>query len=129
MPTRKLLFSLTKRDFVLQTFCSGGKGGQNQNKVATGVRIIHPASGARGESREQRSQLQNRKAAFIRLTETPRFKVWHRVEVARRLGRVAPVDVDAMVRPENLRIEIRRDDKWAEADQETLEPLATKEVG
>ncbi len=52
LKSKKLLFSITKDDFTVQTFRSGGKGGQNQNKVESGVRIIHPASGAIGESRE-----------------------------------------------------------------------------
>ncbi len=79
---RELLFSLTKKDFVIQTFRAGGKGGQNQNKRNTGVRIIHPESGARGESREERSQYANRKRAFQRLVDSKEFKNWHRVKVA-----------------------------------------------
>ena len=51
---KELLFSITKDDFRVDTFRSGGKGGQNQNKVESGVRIVHVASGAIGESREQR---------------------------------------------------------------------------
>jgi protein subunit release factor B len=43
---RELLFSITKEDFEIQTFCSGGKGGQHQNKVETGVRILHKYSKA-----------------------------------------------------------------------------------
>jgi protein subunit release factor B len=37
---RKLVFSVTSKDLNIQTFRSGGKGGQNQNKVNSGVRII-----------------------------------------------------------------------------------------
>ena len=76
MKKKELLFSITKKDFEIQTFRSGGKGGQNQNKVESGVRIIHKASGAVGESREERHQLQNKKKAFKRLTETEKFKNW-----------------------------------------------------
>lgn len=70
------LFSITKKDFRVDTFRSGGKGGQNQNTRDTGVRITHIESGAVGESREERSQAQNKKKAFERLTETPTFKLW-----------------------------------------------------
>ena len=87
---RQLLFSLTKRDFIRQTFRSGGKGGQNQNKVESGVRFIHPPSGARGEARDSRDQRINSRNAFLRLVESPKFKSWHRVECARRLGQVLP---------------------------------------
>jgi len=60
----------------MQTFRSGGKGGQNQNKRDTGVRLIHHESGARGESREERSQHQNRRRALEKLVATPQFKFW-----------------------------------------------------
>ncbi len=76
--TRELAFSVTLQDCDVQTFRSGGKGGQKQNKTDSGVRIIHRASGARGESREERSQLQNKKAAFRRMAETPTFRAWVR---------------------------------------------------
>lgn len=75
---RELLFSLTKDDFEVQTFRSGGKGGQHQNKTNSGVRIIHKESGARGESREERSQLQNKKIAFKRLVDSKEFQLWHK---------------------------------------------------
>lgn len=68
--------SVTIDDCEVQTFRSGGKGGQNQNKRDTGVRVIHHPSGARGESREQRSQLQNKQAAFRRMAESVPFRTW-----------------------------------------------------
>lgn len=71
---RELWFSVTLKDCTVQTFRAGGKGGQNQNKRDSGVRIIHRDSGARGEARDQRSQLQNKRAAFRRMIETSEFK-------------------------------------------------------
>lgn len=56
-PGMELAFSVTIKDCTVQTFRSGGKGGQNQNKRDTGVRIIHRPSGAVGESRQHRTQL------------------------------------------------------------------------
>lgn len=73
--TRQLMFSVTLRDCEVQTFRSGGKGGQNQNKRDTGVRIIHHPSGARGEARDERSQLQNKRLAFKRMADHPLFRV------------------------------------------------------
>jgi protein subunit release factor A len=73
---RTLVCRVTIKDCDVQTFRSGGKGGQNQNKRDTGVRIIHRDSGAVGESREERSQLQNKRTAFRRMAETPRFRTW-----------------------------------------------------
>jgi protein subunit release factor B len=74
MERRHRILSVTIHDCEVQTFRSGGKGGQNQNKRDTGVRIIHHPSGARGESREERSQLQNKRAAFRRMVESQRFR-------------------------------------------------------
>lgn len=73
---REKIFSVSIHDCEVQTFRAGGKGGQNQNKTSSGVRVIHHPSGARGESREERSQLQNKKTAFTRMVNTPTFKSW-----------------------------------------------------
>lgn len=76
MSERQLLFSVTLKDCEVQTFHAGGKGGQNQNTRDTGVRIIHKASGARGEARDERSQLQNKKLAFRRMADSRLFRAW-----------------------------------------------------
>ncbi len=104
---KKLLFSVTKKDFEIQTFRSGGPGGQNQNKVSSGVRLIHRASGAIGEARDSRSQLNNKKAAFSRLVNSPKFKAWIKIESARRLGIRDEIEkrVDDMMNPKNLKVE------------------------
>ena len=70
---KEKLFSVTLEDCEVQTFRSGGNGGQNQNTRDSGVRVIHPPSGARGESREERSQLQNKRKAFRRMAESASY--------------------------------------------------------
>lgn len=113
---KELLFSVTKKDFEIQTFRSGGKGGQHQNKTDSGVRIIHEASGARGESREQRSQPQNKKIAFMRLVESPEFKVWHARECRKRMGLERVEDIVArQMSPENLKVEVFEGGEWHHA--------------
>lgn len=73
---RKLISRVTIHDCEQQTFKAGGPGGQNQNTRNTGVRIIHRPSGAVGESREERSQIQNKRTAFRRMAQTPQFQRW-----------------------------------------------------
>ena len=72
---RHKILSVTAADCELQTFRSGGKGGQNQNKRDSGARYIHHPSGARGESREERTQWQNRKIAWRKMVESPAFQL------------------------------------------------------
>lgn len=112
--SKQLLFSVTLDDCDVQTFRSGGKGGQHQNKVESGVRVIHRASGAVGESREHRSQFQNKKAAFVRMANSEKFKRWHRVEVARRAGRIDELEreVDRLMNPRNIRVEKQQEGRW-----------------
>ncbi|HZS28410.1 MAG TPA: peptide chain release factor-like protein [Candidatus Angelobacter sp.] len=107
MAARLLLFSVTRKDFVFQTFCTGGKGGQHRNAKQNGVRCIHPPSGARAEHRDGRDQVRNKESAWRKCIETPEFKRWHKAEVARKLGQAMQVEVlvDDHMRPENLRIE------------------------
>lgn len=100
---RQHLFRVTAKDCRMDTFRAGGKGGQNQNKRDTGVRFTHAPSGAVGESREERSQLQNKRKAWRRMAESKEFQAWAR-RVA--LG-LRPIDeiVDDLMAAENLQID------------------------
>jgi len=113
---KKKLFSITKKDFDIQTFRSGGKGGQKQNKTDSGVRIIHRQSGATGESRTERSQHQNKKLAFQRLVKSVKFKVWLS-RVVFEIGQNKTIEemVEEDLMPKNLKIECRDNkDNWRE---------------
>ncbi len=58
-----------ERKIAFQTFRSGGNGGQNVNKVETGVRAIYTPNGLSAVCTEERSQFQNRQRAVEKLKE------------------------------------------------------------
>jgi len=114
-PTRATL-----DDCDVETKRGHGNGGQNRNKRETAVRIVHRASGAVGESQEERSQLQNKRTALRRMAETPTFKAW----VKRQLGKetLAEVAVDRAMWPVNIRTEVQdADGKWAVVPTEAID--------
>ena len=106
--------TVTAEDCEWSFFRAGGKGGQHQNKASTGARCVHPPSGAVGESRTHRSQLENRRAAFRKMAESPKFKLW----VARMASQDAFGDaaatpaVDYSVTDDNTLVEVWRDGRW-----------------
>jgi protein subunit release factor A len=103
MPREKVM-TVTYKDCEMQTFRCGGKGGQNKDKRDTGVRFVHKPSGARGESRQERTQGRNKRIAFVNMAESERFQRWIKLQHAHQ---VAAIDdwVDRMMSPENLLIE------------------------
>jgi protein subunit release factor B len=58
-----------ERDCDLDFFIASGPGGQNRNKVETGVRLVHRPTGITVTATERRSQHANREAAFERMAE------------------------------------------------------------
>ena len=57
------------RQCRVDTFRSGGAGGQHQNKVESGVRLTHHRTGIVVSSRRHRSQHRNREDALRKLRE------------------------------------------------------------
>jgi protein subunit release factor A len=109
------ILSVTIHDCEVQHFSSGGKGGQNQNKRHTGTRVIHHPSGARGESREERSQLQNKRTAFVRMAKSPKFKIWLAKKTLETASTV-PIE-DVVLDESDIKVEIRVDGRWVDASR------------
>ena len=74
---------VNEKELEMQTFCSGGPGGQHQNKTQSGVRLIHK-SGVRGESRTERSQPKNYANALASLKAR-----LYQIEENKRMGDIA----------------------------------------
>ena len=87
----------------VETFRSGGPGGQHQNTTESGVRLVHLPTGVRASARDERSQHRNRALALRRLrdkldaltreekprvpTRVPRAQKEKRLEEKKRRGR------------------------------------------
>jgi len=91
-------------DLKIDTFRSSGAGGQNVNKVETGVRISHLPSGMVSESTQARTQGQNREIA-MNLLRTRMYELElekHHAEIsAQRKSLVSTGDRSAKIRTYN----------------------------
>ena len=109
--SRELLFSVTKKDLKITWFSGKGGGGQYRNKHRNCCRIQHRDSGVIVTGQDERSQKQNLKNAFLRLTRHPDFKNWLRIKTSEvtmdkiEFEREVQRAVDEMMKPENLKIE------------------------
>lgn len=113
MPREKL-FSVTAANCDWTYFRGSGAGGQHRNKKDTAVRCTHRPSGAVGTAQDERSQAQNKKLAFRRMARTDKFQRWARLHGMKRMGLEAVIkaNVDRMMKPSNLKVEIREDERW-----------------
>ena len=68
-PEIALKMKRTRENFEVHTYRSGGAGGQGRDKSDSGCRIVDKITGISASCEASRSQLENRTAAFIVLSE------------------------------------------------------------
>lgn len=72
-------------DVRIDTFCTGGPGGQHQNKTQSGVRLTHLPTGTVAESRTERSQHKNKDICWRML----RTRIYEALAEKERIKRAA----------------------------------------
>ena len=116
----KPLFSITAKDCEWSYTKGTGAGGQKRNKTSSAVHCTHKASGAHGYSESSRSQLDNRRDAFVKMTETDKFKQWVRIEYMRRTGELMEIERRVEQELTKVKTEIKIDGKWTEVNPQQL---------
>lgn len=113
MGTRTKLFSVSIKDCRVDTFTVGGHGGSGKDTSNTGVRVLHPPSGAEGKATESRSQLCNKRTAFARMAESKPFRAWVNQKAAElSTGKTVDELVTEAMEPKNLKVEVRTSEGW-----------------
>ena len=117
--TKEVLFSVTAADCEWEYMRGTGPGGQKRNKTESKVRCTHRDSGAVGESDETRSQHDNKRKAFVKMAESAKFKAWHKLETARRMGEMTTLNetVDNLMNPRYIKIEGKKNGRWAPLEE------------
>lgn len=117
---RELLFSVGANDCEWDYVRGSGAGGQKRNKTSSAVRCRHLPSGAIGYAEDTRSQSKNKQLAFVRMAESPEFKKWHKIEVARRTGSLVEIreKIEREIKnPKVTKVEVHDEQgRWAVAE-------------
>jgi len=127
--TGKRINLVSPKDLEI-SFCVGsGKGGQAKQRTNSCAVIKHTESGSIGRCSESRSQEENKRAAFLRMTKTPKFKFW----LARKLYEINNSEameetIDKEVVDKNLKYEIKDENgRWVEVTAEYFNSETSKQ--
>lgn len=109
---KELLFSVTRKDFIIEPFKGRGSGGQHRNKTMSCVRIRHTESGAEAIATENREQGRNKRLAFKRVTESKKFQLWIKIRASETIQNKKEFErkldemVDRLMESENIIVEV-----------------------
>ena len=104
--SKKLLFSVTKKDMELSWFSGSGAGGQHRNKHQNCLRLFHPDSGARVTGQSNKERKSNIREALTNLVKHPKFRVWQTRRVNEVMtGITIEEKVDRLMAIENIKVE------------------------
>lgn len=117
---KKLLFSVTAKDCEWSYTRGSGNGGQKKNKTSSAVHCMHRPSGAHGYSEASRSQLDNKRDAFVKMAQSEKFQKWNKLEAMKRCGVLDEIDRKVAEEMTKVKIEIRVDGKWTEVKEHML---------
>jgi len=117
---KELLFSVTRKDFVIEPYKGSGSGGQHRNKTMSCIRIRHPESGAEAIATENREQGRNKKLAFKRIVDSKKFRSWIKIRSSetaqsqKELKKKIDDIVDKSMESDNLLVETYdvEEEKW-----------------
>jgi protein subunit release factor B len=127
MNNKEKITILNANDLEISYYCGSGPGGTNRNRKSTGVQIIHKESGSIGRASDSRSQTDNKKNAFIRLTESTKFKVWLNKKLFEiKNQETAEEAVEKELAGSNVKYEIKKDGQWIEVPPEYFESDESK---
>jgi hypothetical protein len=123
---KKLLFSVGLNDCEIKAVTASCKaGGSGKDTSNTKVQLLHRPSGVETSSQEQRSQFQNKKEAFLKLANHPKFRNWLKLEASRLMGQPSIESiVDSQMTKNNIKIEIKDENGlWKEISFVEFEQL------
>lgn len=126
MRNKEPIFSLSRKDFRVDTFRVPGNGGQKVNKTESGVRITHIASGISAQSVESRMQGENKNIAFKKLCSNKMFKLWIKNKAFNKVS--IEEEVDRTMIKSNLKEEMLQGAKWVPLVENEISKKVSEDV-